>query len=66
MHGDDTDAVSVVASAACLCSTMPKSLLTLSSFSDQGKDLSEAELQGIIAMHDLDHNGVFDEVVDTL
>ena len=29
----------------------------------QGKDLSEAELQGITAKHDLDHNGVFDEVL---
>jgi hypothetical protein len=31
-------------------------------FYKQGKKLSEAELQGIIATHDLDHNGVFDEV----
>ena len=52
-------------SIACLCITM-KSLLTLSSCSDQGKELSEAERQGVIAMHDLDNNGVFDEVVDML
>ena len=34
-----------------------------SRFCMQGKDLSEAELQDIIARHDLDHNGVFDEVL---
>jgi hypothetical protein len=28
----------------------------------QGKEVSEQELQEIIATHDLDHNGVFDEV----
>ena len=28
----------------------------------QGKDLSDAELQDIMTEHDLDHNGVFDEV----
>jgi hypothetical protein len=29
----------------------------------QGMILTEAELQGIIATHDLDRNGVFDEVL---
>jgi hypothetical protein len=32
----------------------------------QGKNLSEPELLGIIATHDLDHNGVFDEVASVL
>ncbi len=32
----------------------------------QGKDLSEPELLGIIETHDLDHNGVFDEVASVL
>ena len=32
----------------------------------QGKNLSEVELQAIIAAHDLDHNGVFDEVPHTI
>ena len=31
----------------------------------QGMILTEAELQGIIATHDLDRNGVFDEVLCT-
>jgi hypothetical protein len=29
----------------------------------QGMDFSEQHLQEIIAAHDLDHNGVFNEVV---
>jgi hypothetical protein len=31
---------------------------------EQGKDLSEPELQSIVAAHDLDRNGVFDEVLE--
>ncbi len=29
----------------------------------QGRDLSDAELQGIMETYDLDHNGVCDEVI---
>ena len=43
----------------CCCAK----LAALSSpYSTQGKDLSDAELQVIMTVHDLDHNGVFDEV----
>jgi hypothetical protein len=35
-------------------------------FCVQGKDLSEAELQSIIAAHDLNHDGVFDEVARSM
>jgi hypothetical protein len=45
-------------------SVFPLCLQILLSFSDQGKYLSEEELEGIIAVHDLNCNGVFDEVVD--
>jgi hypothetical protein len=30
---------------------------------EQGQDLSDSELQAIVTAHDLDHNGVIDEVL---
>ncbi len=66
MHGEDIDANACFA-VLCFCDIV----LVFTDFLEihnavlcvQGKNLSEAELQGIIAMHDLDCNGVFDEVL---
>ena len=62
MHGEDLEDVCTTC-VVVVCLFLRTALKHDTMLCMQGKDLSDAELQDIIARHDLDHNGVFDEVL---